>query len=79
MEGVAAALSVHDSTGRKIAAVRGRKGERLTLPNLVPPGAAADAGAAAGGGPCWYLVVRAESGIDRERRYVLHAEAVWKN
>jgi hypothetical protein len=76
VEGVAAGLTVSDSAGRKIAAVRGRKGEKLTLHNLVLPSVAVDAGAAAAGGRWWYLVVRAESGLDRERRYVLHAEAV---
>ncbi len=75
VEGVAAGLAVNDSAGRKIVAVRGRKGERLVLRNIVPPSAAADAGAAGAAGRWWYLVVRAESGLDRERRYVLHAEA----
>jgi hypothetical protein len=76
VEGVAAGLAVNDSAGRKVVAVRGRKGEKLTLHNLVLPGAAADAGAAAAGGRWWYLVVRADHGLDRKRRYVLHAEAV---
>jgi hypothetical protein len=76
VEGVAAGLAVNDSAGRKVVAVRGRRGEKLTLHNLVLPSVAADAGAAAAGGRWWYLVVRAESGLDRERRYVLHAEAV---
>jgi hypothetical protein len=76
VEGVAAGLAVNDSAGRKIVAVRGRKGERLTLHSLALPSVAADAGIAAAGRRWWYLVVRAESGIDRERRYVLHAEAV---
>ncbi len=76
VEGVAAGLAVNDSAGRKIVALRGRKGERLTLHNLALPSVAADAGGAAAGGRWWYLVVRAESGLDRERRYVLHAEAV---
>jgi len=57
-------------------AVRGRRGEKLTLHSLVLPSVVADAGAAAAGGRWWYLVVRAERGLDRERRYVLHAEAV---
>jgi hypothetical protein len=73
---VAASLTVNDSAGRKIVAVRGRKGEKLTLRNLVLPSVAGDAGAAAAGGRWWYLVVRAESGLDREHRYVLRAEAV---
>jgi hypothetical protein len=76
VEGVAAGLTVRDSAGGKIVAVRGRKGEKLTVHNLVLPNMVVDAGAAAAGGRWWYLVVRAESGLDRERRYVLHAEAV---
>lgn len=76
VEGVAAGLAVNDSAGRKIVAVRGRKGERLTVHNLALSSVAADAGVAAAGGRWWYLVVRAESGFDREHRYVLHAEAV---
>lgn len=76
VEGVAAGLAVNDSAGRKIVAVRGRKGEKLTLRNLVPPTVAADASASAAGSRWWYLVVRAESGIDREHRYVVHAETV---
>ena len=75
LEGVAASLAVKDSAGKKIVAVRGRRGERLTLHNLVLPTLVADAAASAAGGRWWYLVVRAESGFDRERRYVLHAEA----
>ena len=76
VEGVAAGLAVNDSAGRKVVAVRGRRGEKLTLHSLVLPSVVADAGAAAAGGRWWYLVVRAERGLDRERRYVLHAEAV---
>ena len=69
-------MAVNDSAGRKIVAVRGRKGESLTLHNVALPSVAADAGVAVAGGRWWYLVVRAESGVDRERRYVLRAEAV---
>lgn len=76
VEGVAAGLAIHDSAGKRIAGVRGRKGEGLTLHNLVLPSGTADAGVAAAGGRWWYLVVRAESGLDRERRYVLRADAV---
>jgi hypothetical protein len=72
---VAAGLTVTDSVGRKIVAVRGRKGEKLTLRNLVVPNVVGDAGAPATAGRSWYVVVRAESGLDREHRYVLHAEA----
>jgi hypothetical protein len=76
VDDVAASLAVNDSAGRKIVAVRGRKGEKLTLRNLVLPSVAPDAGASAVGGRCWYVVVRAENGLDREHRYVVHAEAV---
>ncbi|HEX7598508.1 MAG TPA: hypothetical protein VF518_09855, partial [Polyangia bacterium] len=72
--GVVAVLTVCDSAGKKIVSVRGRKGERLTLHNLTPPVLAPDAGAAAVQRP-WYVVVRTESGVDLENRYVLHAEA----
>jgi len=74
VEGVAAVLGVYDSAGKKLVAVRGRKGERLTLRNLVLPSVAADAGAAAAGR--WFVVVRADSGFDSEHRYVLRAESV---
>jgi len=74
VEGVTASLGVSDSAGKKLVAVRGRKGERLSLRNQVLPGAAPDAGAAGAGR--WFVVVRAESGFDREHRYVLHVEAV---
>jgi hypothetical protein len=76
VDDVAASLAVNDSAGRKIVAVRGRKGEKLTLRNLVLPSVAPDAGASAVGGRCWYVVVRADNGLDREHRYVVHAEAV---
>jgi hypothetical protein len=76
VDDVAAGLAVNDSAGRKIVAVRGRKGEKLTLRNLALPSVAPDAGAPAVAGRCWYVVVRAESGFDREHRYVLRAEAV---
>jgi hypothetical protein len=73
VEGVAAALSVNDSSGKKVTGVRGRKGEKLTLRNLALPGKAGDAGAPAGL-RFWYVVVRSESGVDVEHRYVLRAE-----
>ena len=76
VDDVAAGLAVNDSAGKKIVVVRGRKGEKLTLRNLVLPSVAPDAGAPAVGDRWWYVVVRAESGLDREHRYVLRAEAV---
>jgi hypothetical protein len=75
VDDVAAGLTVNDSAGRKIVAVRGRKGEKLTLRNLVLPNVVGDAGAPAAAGRSWYVVVRAESGLDREHRYVVHVEA----
>jgi hypothetical protein len=72
---VAAGLAVNDSAGRKIVAVRGRKGEKLTLRNLAVPNVVGDAGAPAAAGRFWYVVVHAESGLDREHRYVVHVEA----
>jgi len=74
VEGVAASLGVSDSAGKKLVAVRGRKGEKLALRNLALPGAAGDAGVA-GAGRWLYVVVRADGGLDREHRYVLRAEA----
>jgi hypothetical protein len=75
VDDVAAGLAVNDSAGRKIVAVRGRKGEKLTLRNLAVPNVVGDAGAPAAAGRSWYVVVRAESGLDREHRYVVHVEA----
>ncbi len=71
VEGVAASLSVNDSSGKKVTGVRGRKGEKLTLRNLALPVRAGDAGAAVGP---WYVVVRCESGPNVEQRYVLRGE-----
>jgi hypothetical protein len=70
---VTASLSVHDSAGKKITGVRGRKGEKLILRNLALPGRAGDAGAFAGP-RAWYAVVRSDAGVDVEHRYVLRVE-----
>jgi hypothetical protein len=69
VEGVAAGLQVLDGGGVRIAAGKGRKGERQALHNVTVPAAVVDAGAA---GRFFYLVVRAESGHNRTQRYVLH-------
>jgi hypothetical protein len=69
VEGVAAGLQVLDGGGARIAASKGRKGERLALHNVIVSAAAADAGAAS---RFFYLVIRAESGHNRVQRYVLH-------
>jgi hypothetical protein len=69
VEGVAAGLQVLDSGGTRIAAGKGRKGERLALHNVTLPAVAADASA---GARALYVVVRGESGHNRTQRYVLH-------
>jgi len=69
VEGVAAGLQVLGGGGTRIAAGKGRKGERLALHNVTIPAAVADAGAKA---RSLYVVVRAESGHNRTQRYVLH-------
>jgi hypothetical protein len=69
VEGVAAGLEVLDGGGARIAAGKGRKGERLALHNVTVPAAGADAGP---GTRFLYVVVRAEFGQNRTQRYVLH-------
>jgi len=69
VEGVAAGLQVLDSGGARIAAGKGRKGERLALHNVTLSPSAADAGTNA---RSLYVVVRGESGHNRTQRYVLH-------
>jgi hypothetical protein len=69
VEGVAAGLQVLDGGGTRIAAGKGRKGDRLALHNVTVPAATVDAGAAS---RFFYLVARAESGHNRAQRYVLH-------
>jgi hypothetical protein len=69
VEGVAAGLQVIDGAGARIAAGKGRKGERLALHNVTVPAALADAGAPA---HFLYVALRGESGHNRTQRYVLH-------
>jgi hypothetical protein len=69
VEGVSAGLQVLGGGGARIAAAKGRKGERLALHNVTIPAAAPDAAANA---RALYVVVRAESGHNRTQRYVLH-------
>jgi hypothetical protein len=69
VEGVAAGLQVLDGGGARIAAGKGRKGERLALHNVTLSPAVADAGANA---RALYVVVRGEAGHNRTQRYVLH-------
>jgi len=69
VEGVSAGLQVLSGSGTRIAAGKGRKGERLALHNVTIPAGVADAGASA---RALYVVVRAESGHNRTQRYVLH-------
>jgi hypothetical protein len=69
VEGVSAGLQVLGGGGARIAAGKGRRGERLALHNVTIPAGTADAGASA---RAFYVVVRAESGHNRTQRYVLH-------
>jgi hypothetical protein len=68
VDGVAASLQVLDGAGKRLAFGKGRKSERAALRNvLVPPTPAVP-------GPAprnVYVVVRGESGQNRNQRYVL--------
>jgi hypothetical protein len=79
VEGVTAALALHDGAAVKVAAAHGRRGERVVLRNVAlgPASAPAPAGrdGAAGGGRSVYVVVRTEGGRNLERRYTLHVRA----
>jgi hypothetical protein len=72
--GVVASVAVADATGNRLAAARGRRGERPALRNvavsafLPAAGGSRDAGAAT---PVAFVVVRAENGRDTEQRYAL--------
>lgn len=69
VEGVTPGLQVLTADGARLAAAKGRKGERLALHNVRIAAAGADAGALASS---FYVVVKAESGQNRVQRYVLH-------
>ncbi|HEX7507977.1 MAG TPA: hypothetical protein VF550_14460, partial [Polyangia bacterium] len=69
VEGVAAGLQVLDGGGARIAAGRGRRGERVALHNVTIPAALAEAG---NGARFLYVALRGESGHNRAQRYVLH-------
>ena len=69
VEGVAAGIQVLSGGGAKIAAGKGRRGERLALHNVTIPAALADAGA---GAKYLYVALRGESGHNRTQRYVVH-------
>ena len=67
---VVASLAVLDGQGRRLALVKGRKGERLGLRNLEPLRLVGGVGAPAAG--AYFLAVaRAEGAGDLTRRYVL--------
>jgi hypothetical protein len=67
--GVALGLQVRDGSGSRIAVARGRKGERLALRNVTVPAGRGDASPSSN---FFYVVVRGESGQNRNQRYVLH-------
>jgi hypothetical protein len=69
VEGVAPGLQVLDGSGSRIAGARGRRGERLSLRNVTLSASLGDASPA---GNFFYVVVRGESGQNRNQRYVLH-------
>ena len=69
VEGVALGLQVLDGSGSRIAVGRGRKGERLALRNVTVPAGQGDASPSSN---FFYVVVRGESGQNRNQRYVLH-------
>lgn len=57
-ESVAASLAIHDGKGTRAAGARGGRGQRVSLRNVLAASPA-------------YVVVRAETGRDLDRRYVL--------
>jgi hypothetical protein len=70
-DGVSLSVTVYDSAGQRVAGVRGRKGERLTLKRVTVPVLPAT-----GDSPKrWYVVVRADAGQNRTRPYILHVQA----
>jgi hypothetical protein len=77
VEGVSAALALHDAAGAKMASAHGRRGERVVLRNvgLGPPAAPVAGRDAAAGGRAVYLVVHSEGGRNLDARYTLHVRA----
>jgi hypothetical protein len=67
---VVASLAVLDGQGKRLAGVKGRKGERLGLRNLEPMRLVGGVGAPATGA-FFHALVRAEGPGDVSRRYVL--------
>jgi hypothetical protein len=86
VEGVVSAIAVHDAAGARHAYVVGRRGRRVSLRAALPPpraapvggGGDAAAGRGQGTGEPWrcFVVVRAESGRNLDRPYVLSARVV---
>jgi hypothetical protein len=74
VEAVTGGLALHDGAGNKVAAAHGRRGERVVLRN-VGVAAPAPGKGDAGDGRSVFVVVRAESGRNLERRYTLHVHA----
>jgi hypothetical protein len=68
VEDVGASLQVLDGAGLRLGAAKGRRNERLVLRNVTLKPPAADAVAAARQA---YVVVRTETGQNRNQRYVL--------
>jgi hypothetical protein len=68
----AASLTVRDGGGRPLAVAKGHKGGRLVLRQLSPTALAAGSPA---GSPSFFVSVRADSGPDREHRYLLRVRA----
>jgi hypothetical protein len=68
LDNVGASLQVQDATGARLGFARGPKNERLALRNVILQPPAADASPSAQQA---YVVVRAETGHNRDRRYVL--------
>ena len=69
VQGVALGLQVLDGSGSRIAVGSGRKGESLALRNVTIPPSQGDASPSS---RFLYVVVRGESGQNRDQRYVLH-------
>jgi hypothetical protein len=68
VEGVAIGLQITDGRGKKLTGAVGQRGSKVILRNVRLPSENADAGA---DDEALFLVVRAESGQNREDRYIL--------